>query len=291
MIVPRTVQTAESVARHYDTLDRFYREIWGEHVHHGLWRTGRETPLEAVEALTTLVAERLGIKPGDTVCDVGCGYGGTARLLADRWGCEVTGLTLSERQLAYAQSVHPRANPRLIRQDWLANDFADAGFDAVLSIESSEHMVDKQHFFAEVARTLKPGGRFATCVWLSSERPGKAAINHLLEPICREGRLPGMGSESEYRRMIEESGLALIGFEDITGQVWKTWWLCLVRAAKGVLTEKSYRAFLLDPANGDRLFAVTLLRILIAYRTGAMRYGVFWAIKNISSQRVEPSNV
>jgi tocopherol O-methyltransferase len=41
MIVPRTVQTAESVARHYDTLDRFYREIWGEHVHHGLWRGGR----------------------------------------------------------------------------------------------------------------------------------------------------------------------------------------------------------------------------------------------------------
>jgi tocopherol O-methyltransferase len=279
MIVPRTAQTAAAVALHYDTLDRFYREIWGEHVHHGLWRTGRETPLEAVEGLTALVAERLALKPGDSVCDVGCGYGGTARLLADRWGCAVTGLTLSEKQIAYASAAHPRANPRLIRRDWLDNDFPPESFNAVLSIESSEHMVDKGRFFAEVARTLKPSGRFATCVWLSAERPGRVAIDHLLEPICREGRLPSMGSESEYRRMIAECGLTLLGFEDITGQVWKTWWLCLVRAAKGILTRRDYRAFLRDPANGDRSFAVTLLRILIAYRTGAMRYGVFWAQK------------
>jgi tocopherol O-methyltransferase len=279
MIVPRTAQTAEAVARHYDTLDRFYREIWGEHVHHGLWRSGRETPLEAVEALTALVAEKLALRPGDQVCDVGCGYGGTARLLADRWGCDVTGLTLSEKQLAYAASAHPRTNPRLLQKDWLDNDFPDASFDAVLSIESSEHMVDKPRFFAEAARTLKPGGRFATCVWLSSEKPGPAATRHLLEPICREGRLPGMGSESEYRAMMADAGLTLEGFEDITRLVWKTWWLCLTRAARGVLTNKTYRAFLIDPANGDRLFAVTLLRILIAYRTGAMRYGVFWARK------------
>jgi tocopherol O-methyltransferase len=279
MIIPRTAQTAESVARHYDTLDRFYREIWGEHVHHGLWRGGRETPLDAVEALTALVAERLELKSGQAVCDVGCGYGGTSRLLADRWGCDVTGLTLSEKQLDYAQRAYPRPNPVLLRRDWLENGFAPESFDAVLSIESSEHMVDKPKFFAEVARTLKPGGRFATCVWLSSEKPGAAAIRHLLEPICREGRLPSMGSESEYRAMIRDCGLELIGFEDLTAFVWKTWWLCLVRAVKGVLTQRSYRNFLLDPGNGDRLFAVTLLRILIAYRTGAMRYGLFWARK------------
>jgi tocopherol O-methyltransferase len=123
------------------------------------------------------------LKPGDAVCDVGCGYGGTSRLFADR-GCDVTGLTLSGAQLAYAASAHPRANPKLMRQDWLTNDFPDGSFDAVLSIESSEHMVDKPLFFSEVARTLKPGGRFANCVWLSSENPGPAAIKYLLEPIC-----------------------------------------------------------------------------------------------------------
>jgi tocopherol O-methyltransferase len=279
MIVPKTTQTAEGVAQHYDNLDRFYREIWGEHVHHGLWRNGNETPLEACEALSAAVAERLELKPGQTVCDVGCGYGGTSRLLADRWGCEVTGLTLSGAQLAYAARAHPRANPKLMQQDWLENTFPAESFDAVLSIESSEHMVDKPLFFAEVARTLKPGGRFANCVWLSSEKPGPAAIHHLLEPICREGRLPSMGSESEYRAMMADAGLRVTSFEDLTPFVWRTWWLCLTRAARGIVTQRSYRTFLLDPRNSDRSFAITLLRILWAYRSGAMRYGLFAAQK------------
>ena len=278
MIIPRTAQRAEDVAKHYDNLDRFYREIWGEHVHHGLWRTGKETPLEACEALSHAVADKLALKPGDAVCDVGCGYGGTSRILADM-GAEVTGLTLSAAQLAYAESAHPRANPRLMRQDWLENSFPDASFDGVLSLESSEHMVDKPKFFAEVARTLKPGGRFANCVWLSSEKPSPAAINHLLEPICREGRLPSMGSESEYRAMMAQAGLEVVGFEDLTAQVWRTWWLCLTRAAKGIVTDRTYRSFLLDGRNSDRSFAITLLRILWAYRSGAMRYGLFAARK------------
>ena len=42
MIVPNAPQSAADVAGHYDELDAVYRAIWGEHVHHGLWRTGRE---------------------------------------------------------------------------------------------------------------------------------------------------------------------------------------------------------------------------------------------------------
>ncbi|MBW8754357.1 MAG: SAM-dependent methyltransferase, partial [Sphingomonadales bacterium] len=44
MIVPDVPQTAAGVALHYDELDPAYRRIWGEHVHHGYWLTGRETP-------------------------------------------------------------------------------------------------------------------------------------------------------------------------------------------------------------------------------------------------------
>src|SRR5690349_13484122 len=82
MISPRAEPSREDVATHYDGLDRFYREIWGEHVHHGLWKTGRETPEAATRQLIAEVAERAGIGPGAEVCDVGCGYGGTARVLA-----------------------------------------------------------------------------------------------------------------------------------------------------------------------------------------------------------------
>src|SRR5215203_2887251 len=81
VIYPREAQTAADVAGHYDELDPFYREIWGDHVHHGYWVTGQETLQEAVEGLVDLVASRLALTPGERVCDVGCGYGATAELL------------------------------------------------------------------------------------------------------------------------------------------------------------------------------------------------------------------
>jgi tocopherol O-methyltransferase len=56
---------------HYDELDAFYRELWGDHVHHGLWRTGREPAAVAVVQLVDLVAERLGLRAGERVVDIG----------------------------------------------------------------------------------------------------------------------------------------------------------------------------------------------------------------------------
>ena len=71
---------------------------------------------------------------------------------------------------------------------------------------SSEHMPDVRRFFSEVARTLKPGGRFMVCTWLSREAPSALERRSLLEPICSEGRMR-MGTEAEYRRLIEDAGL------------------------------------------------------------------------------------
>ena len=48
MICSSSPVSTEDVADHYDELDPFYREIWGEHVHHGLWESGKETIEEAV---------------------------------------------------------------------------------------------------------------------------------------------------------------------------------------------------------------------------------------------------
>ena len=101
-----------SVARHYDALDRFYREIWGEHVHHGLWTTGRESVEEATRALVDVVARWARARPGAVVADAGCGYGGTARILAGEHGCEVVGFTLSAAQADWARrrgAGRPRA--------------------------------------------------------------------------------------------------------------------------------------------------------------------------------------
>src|SRR5262245_58600326 len=113
MIQPRRPLAVGVVADHYQELDPYYRLLWGEHVHHGLWRTGRETPQEAVEQLTDLVAEQAAIRPGDRVCDIGSGYGASARHVARKYGAHVTALTIVPAQHAYAEAAGPPGgNPR-----------------------------------------------------------------------------------------------------------------------------------------------------------------------------------
>src|SRR5438270_10476480 len=102
MIKPHRPLAPGAVAEHYQDLDRIYREVWGEHVHHGLWRTGRESPAEATEQLVELVAAEAGVGPGSAAVDIGCGYGATARALAARHGARVTGLTITPAQYKYA---------------------------------------------------------------------------------------------------------------------------------------------------------------------------------------------
>jgi tocopherol O-methyltransferase len=280
MIVPQAAQTSAAVADHYDELDSFYRDIWGEHVHHGYWVTGQETPAQAAEALVWLVAERLRLSPGDAVCDIGCGYGATAGMLAERYGVAVTGVTLSAAQAAIAATRSPAAGRLDIRrQDWLRNDFADAGFDRAYAIESSEHMPDKPLFFAEAFRTLRPGGLFVVCAWLARTAPRRWEMRHLLEPICREGRLPGMGDQADYEALLGQAGFELLTVDDISRAVARTWAICLRRLAGRTVADRRYLRFLLDSNAGNRVFVLTMVRLLIAYRTGSMRYCVFTARK------------
>ncbi|RJT74716.1 methyltransferase domain-containing protein [Arthrobacter cheniae] len=272
MIVPRISQHAVAVADHYDELDPVYRRVWGEHVHHGLWGTGRETPAEAVEALVDTVGDRLGLMPGDACVDIGCGYGSTARQLAITRRVRVTGLTLSAEQAIFAAAL-PVADVVIHLRDWLVNGLTDASADAAWAIESSEHMVDKPRFFAEAHRVLSPSGRFVVCAWLAETDAGGWKVRHLLEPICREGRLPSMGTREDYEAMAIAAGFTIDGYEDVSSRVARTWTICARRLVKALLVDRHTRRLALGGRN--RMFLLSIPRLILAYRTGAMRYGIF----------------
>ena len=280
MIESSNPATRDEVARHYDQLDRFYREIWGDHVHHGLWRTGRETSVEATRNLVDAVIAKAQLSPGMTLCDVGCGYGQTSRIIATEQQVRVTGLTVSPAQQRYANSVTPpEVEATFLLEDWLHNERPTSTFDALIAIESTEHMSDKARVFSEAARVLKPGGRMVICAWLANETLKPWEHRHLIEPICREGRMPGMGTETEYTRWMTDSGFKVVEAEDVSLQVSRTWPICAWRFMMGVLRRPSYLRFLLDSKNDNRIFAITMLRLWLAYHTGAMRYVIFSASK------------
>ena len=270
--------TGDAVASHYDELDPYYRSLWGQHVHHGLWETGRESAEEAVLAMSHRVAERARITAGQRVCDVGCGYGGTARLLAEDYGARVTGVTVSKCQYEGALALGGD-NPTFVLQDWMANEFPSESFDAVIAIESTEHLPDVAHGIQEMARVLVPGGRLVICAWMAGPDPDPWEVRHLLEPICREGCLVGMGNEADYRRWLAGAGLSLESAEDMSRQVRRTWPICIRRTIAGFFKDATLRRYLLQDHGRNRVFAITLMRIWIAYMTGAMRYVIFTAVK------------
>lgn len=272
--------TLGDVRDHYDELDRFYREIWGEHVHHGLWERGDETACEAVLNLIRSVARRGEITAGKRVCDVGCGYGGTARVLENEFGAVVSAITLSSAQ--YRHAVAQRGNartPDYLLGDWASNALPSGTFDTVISIESSEHMQNKPTFFDQAQRVLKNGRPMVVCAWLAAEDSTNSHRRHLLEPICREGRLPGMGTESDYRKWFSDANLEVESFEDMSVRVRKTWSICLVRVLRSVFRRPEYARFLFSAAARNRVFLLTMIRIWLAYILGAMRYGIFKARK------------
>lgn len=270
------VADAASVAAHYDDLDEWYRDFWGTSLHHGYWITGTESPEQAADNLTRLIAKQAEIRPGERVCDLGCGYGAAAVLWQREFGAAVTGLTISARQFGYAKSAAAGNPPiQLVHGDALRNDLPSAAFDVVTAIESSEHMPDKQKFFAEACRLLRPGGRCVVAAWLTRDRPTAMESRFLLDPICREGRLPSMGSAAEYVELMSAAGFHDVKSSDITRHVTKTWSVCARRVASRFIRDAAFRRILFDGQFANRIFALTVFRIWLAYRTGSMRFGLF----------------
>jgi tocopherol O-methyltransferase len=268
--------TIDAIARHYDSLDRFYREIWGEHIHHGLWLSGRESSEEAVLQMSRCVLDRLKLVPHAQVADIGCGYGATARLAAEEFGACVTGLTVSAAQKTFADRFAVARGAVDIRlQDWTEAEFRDAGLDAAFALESLEHIADKAGFARKLRRAIRPGGRLVIATWLRADRVSPWAQQHLLDALCREGRQPPLRTAESHRTTLHASHFTKIDFEDLTANVQKTWNVIIGRTAFRMMTRRRYRQFFLHSTAVDRVFALTAVRIWLAFRTGCFRYGLF----------------
>ena len=118
------------------------------------------------------------------------------------------------------------------------------------------------------------GLSLAKHAWLARDDPRPWEVRHLLEPICREGRLPGLGEEADYRRLARAAGFRTVSVEDLSERVRRTWSICVGRLLLKLATRGRYARYLLRPSAAERAFALTLFRLLTAYRTGAMRYAL-----------------
>ena len=166
-----------TVASAYDawTNDKLLERLWGEHIHLGFYPSEKKN-IDFREAKVRFVHELVKwsgldkLPKGSRILDVGCGIGGSSRILAKYYGFNVTGITISPGQVKRARELTPIGlNCNFQVMDALDLKFEDGSFDAVWSVEAGAHMNDKIKFADEMLRTLRPGGYLALADWNSRD--------------------------------------------------------------------------------------------------------------------------
>lgn len=217
----------DAIRNHYDRFAWAYRLYWGNHLHHGLFGSGNETPREAQQALLRYCAARSDVQVGASVLDVGCGYGGTAKFLAEEYSCSVLGLTLSQAQFKIAsrlsRSLKGAGSLRFELADAEAYPFPDANFDVVWNMESLGHFFRKAEYLAKVHAALKPGGRFMLADWTGSMK------DLLIRQIAEAFFCPDLLTADEYSRDLRSVGMSVICCELLARSVAPTWDICAQR--------------------------------------------------------------
>lgn len=200
----------------------------GEHIHHGYWPTDESKAAESKEqAQLNLIrllldVSRAELGEGSRVLDVGCGVGGTSRHLASAFGCAVTGITISSRQVeiatrltktaaasatpgttSTAEEVAPDAEGfyalgkgrvKFVELDAEKmgeyfgggdgdGDVVGKKFDAVWISEALSHFPDKALFFRNARAVLRDGGRLVLADWFKAEGLGDKEFADDIKPI------------------------------------------------------------------------------------------------------------
>ncbi|MGC5015979.1 class I SAM-dependent methyltransferase [Streptosporangium sp. DT93] len=196
-------------------------DAFGGNLHAGYWTDEYDEASagEATDRLTDLVAERLEVLPGDHVLDVGSGTGRPAVRIATARDVHVAGVTLSEYQVRLARS-RPEAGEGVGQADFRLADamwlpFEDDSFDAAYAIEALAHLENPSAALDEIARVLRPGGRFVVGEWyLLEPLPGEET-----ERFAHDFDVRFLPTADDLYRRMDQAGLKIEIFHDIWANI------------------------------------------------------------------------
>ena len=207
----------KNIHAHYDLGNAFYKLWLDESMNYSsAWFDGDTAqPLSAAQnAKTRRALEECGVKAGDRVLEIGCGWGAVAESAARDFGAHLTGVTLSKEQLDWAKDRLQQAGLSeqvdLRLQDY--RDITDSGFDAVISIEMFEAVGREfwDGYFKTLHAKLKPGGR--ACIQSITIRDDlferyTRSTDFIQQYIFPGGMLP---SPSQFRDHANRAGLRVV---------------------------------------------------------------------------------
>ncbi len=290
LLTPRRYQSADSVSASYDdwTEDGILEFYWGEHIHLGHYGSPPR-PKDILAAKADFVHEigqwggLASLPPGTTVLDVGCGIGGSSRILARDYGFAVTGITISSQQVKRAQQLTPSGvTAQFSVDDAMALSFPDASFDVVWSIEAGPHMPDKAIFARELMRVLKPGGILVVADWNQRDArkiPLNAWEKPVMQQLLDQWAHPEFASIEGFSELLAATGFVAgeVKTADWTQSTLPSWldsiWQGIARPAGLVRFGPS--GFIKSLRE-----VPTLLLMRLAFGAGLCRFGMFRAIRS-----------
>ncbi|MEK7194417.1 MAG: methyltransferase domain-containing protein [Patescibacteria group bacterium] len=218
------VTLKKDIQEHYDLVTPYYNSLWGKHIHHGYWISGKETKEVAQVNLVKKLIEVGEIKPNRDVLDVGCGVGASSIYLAEHLGERVTGIIISPIQVDIAKKFAADSN---VKVKFLVMDaekmmFSEK-FDYVWSIEAISHFPNKDKFFKDAILFLNPGGRIALVDWFKKEGLSSQEDKRYIDPIRKGMLVPDISTMQRYEEILIKNGCKVITRGDISVETAKTW--------------------------------------------------------------------
>jgi ubiquinone/menaquinone biosynthesis C-methylase UbiE len=158
--------------------------------------------------------DQLELSENNHVLDVGCGIGGTARFVASRFGCRVTGIDLTPEFVSTGQSlcdwVGLTGQVKLTQGDATAMSFGDASFDAAFMLHVAMNIANKTGLFAEVYRLIKPGAVFGVYDVMQTN---DEALTYPV-PWSTTPDTSALATQEQYIEALELAGFEIVKIRD-----------------------------------------------------------------------------
>ncbi|KAI8964018.1 S-adenosyl-L-methionine-dependent methyltransferase [Daldinia sp. FL1419] len=291
----------DRIKTHYEIASDYYHSLWGQHIHHGLFKSANETKEQAQVNLINFLLEISALPAGAKVLDVGCGIGGTSRFLAREQGCTVTGITISGRQVEIARQItatetgDPAPAPaggfakypseagkeggkvrflELDAEKMLEHFRAGSGepetFDCVWISEALSHLPNKELFFSSSFALVKSGGLLVIADWFKAPDLTPEQESADIKPIEDGMLLPRLYTASEYVALATQAGFrARKEPVDISKDVAKTWDI-----SWSLVSSPSLWAFAISQGRDGLAFLQAFRAMRRGYANGTFRYAV-----------------